>query len=172
MGLPAPPPLDLSTSANYLWTVIDKRIQAAVQGGMNTWGRPRSRTVTLNFPIAGSSGSPPPGWLVSVGIAHSIKIVGWTINAIAPGSIVLDVRVSIVESGGGGVQPAFVSLNGSSNYITHSGFTSVSTSTDAWDLTQVDGGSFLHIYCISSLNIGSAVLALRAIDTESRTLAP
>ena len=170
-GPPAPPQADPTTTANYLWSIIDKRIMDSVKTMMDGWGRPRSRTLTINFPIAGNQGAPVPGWLVSVGIAHNIKIVGWAINAIVPGSIVVDVRVSTIQASSG-TQPAIISLPGSSNYISHSGYTSFSNDTSAWDTTQVTAGAFMHIYVISASGIEDAVLALRVIDMDSKTISP
>lgn len=172
MGLATPPPprVDPLTTANYFWSILDKRVQDTVASMMGSWGRPRQRTLTINFPIAGTD-PPAAGWVASVGIAHPIRIVGWMVNAITAGSITVDLRVSSVLANSG-TQPAYTSLPGASHLITHSGYTSSSMDTSAWTNTQVDGGSFLNVYVIGSAGIADATLALRVIDMESRTLAP
>jgi hypothetical protein len=168
---PGQAPNDPVITANYLWSVIDKRIQDSIRAAVGVLGRPRSRVLTINFPVAGTGGAPVPGWIATAGIAHNIKVIGWTLNAITAGSITLDVQVSDVPSSSG-TPPSFRSLPGPSHFISHSGYTSFDTDVANWNFTQIDAGSFIHIYVVSATGIGAATLALRVIDMDSRTFSP
>lgn len=174
---PAPPKPDLVSSAGQFWTLIDKRVNTIVQQVLLRWGKPRSRVVTINFPIAGKT-TPLVGWIASVGIAHNIKIVGWSINAIVSGQVVVDVQVSTVPASSF-TTPALVSLPGAAHFpsmnFTFFGqprlaFTAQSQDTSGWVSNQVSAGSFLHVFIVSATTIAQAVLVLRVIDTDSKTL--
>lgn len=167
----SPPPADLSASASNLWKVIDRRIQDAMENILNRWGRPRARTMTINFPIAGAT-VPLAGWVASCGIANNIKIVGWEINAIIAGTVSLDVQVSTMQTSPA-TSPARTSLNGVSNYLTMTaGFTTSSQDTSTWTTNLVSNGAVLHLYVISATTLTQAILVLRVIDMDSKVLQP
>lgn len=167
---PPPPEFNTQSSASLIWTLIDKRINNAVLIALAKLGRPRSRTVTINFPAAGTT-TPVAGWIASVGIAHNIKVVGWSINAVVAGQITLDLRVSTIADSPS-IAPPMISLPGSSHYMSLNGYSTFSVDTTGWVSNMVNAGNILHVFVISATNIQQAILVLRVIDTDSKTLAP
>jgi len=163
-----PPLPDPQSTANYFWSILDKHIQNTFGSLLGEWGTPRSRILTINFPIAGSVATPATGWVASCGIGHNIKVVGWMVNAIIPGTVSLQVQQSSVQEDSGTV-PGFTEMTSSA--LAHSGYTTFSNDTSDWNTTLVSGGSFIHVY-ITGVDdaIRSAVLALRVIDQDSKTI--
>ena len=164
---PPPPPSIISTS--QIWSIIDRRVQDIIQAVLDLWGRPRSRMMTINIPLAGAVDIPVAGYLVSVGIANNIKIIGWEINALTQGSISLDIQVSTIQVNPSTV-PVLTSLPGSSHYLTLTGYSTSNQDTSGWTTNQVSAGAILHIIVNSAATISRAVLVLRVIDMDSKTL--
>lgn len=162
-----PPSPDPQSTANFFWTILDKHIQNAIQGFLNQWGTPRSRILTINFPLAGDAGPPSTGWVASCGVGHNIKVVGWMVNAIVPGTVSLQIQQSSVQADPGDV-PSYTEMTNTP--ISHSGYTTFSNDTSDWNTTFVSGGSFVHVFITASGDLQEATLALRVIDQDSKTI--
>src|SRR6185437_11746020 len=87
------PGAQANAAAGALWSAIDLRAQTAVQDYVRqNLGIPRPRTMTCTIPL----GSTPPvqGWFTSVAIFQAVRITGWVVQALTPGTMTLDICVS------------------------------------------------------------------------------
>lgn len=161
---------DSSASITTFWSIVDKRINAAIRDFMRQQlGTPRPRAMSINIPLADTVSTPAVGWLQSIVIFHTSRLVGWEINAIVPGSITVDIRVSTIPSSPS-TQPTLTSCPGVGNFPSLTGYAVAGRDLSKWAIQDIQAGSVLHIYVISASAIKQAILGLQIIDLVGKTL--
>lgn len=166
----SPPPIDQSTLATRFWTLVDQRINALLDSVLRArFGQPRARYLTLNVPLAGEL-TPSPGWLTSVVLDSTCRVVTWEIMALVPGTVTIDVRYSAIPASPGTV-PSQTSMPGLA-YPSLNGYAVYSQDTSAWAHTQVQAGMVMHFYVLAASGIQQAVLGLTMMDLDGRVLQP
>lgn len=162
-------PGDQTAAANRFWTLFDQRTLGLVNSLLRRrLGSPRSRLMTLNVPIAGPI-PPTTGWLTSVAVDTTVRVIGWQMLALTPGQIVVDVRISTIPTSPA-FPPVLTSMPGSAHFPSLNGYGVVSRNTSGWARTEVQAGNILHFYVISASNIAQAVFGLQLMDLDARML--
>lgn len=163
-------PTDPSASVTQFWSLVDQRINEAIQTTFRReLGVPRPRPMSVNIPIADTSTTPVVGWLTSVLIFHTSRINAWEINALIPGSISLDVRVSTIPPNPA-TPPTLTSCPGPSHFPTLNGYATAGRDTSGWQIRDIPAGSVLHVFVNSAASLKQAVFGIQLIDLTGKLL--
>lgn len=163
------PQADTSASFTTFWSLVDQRINAAIRDALRTMGVTRARGLTLNIPLADSVNAPGAGWLQSVVIFHTCRVTAWEIIALTSGSIVIDVRKSVIPANPSTV-PILTSMPGSANFPALNGYATASYDTSAWTNRDIQAGDVLHFYVQSASGIRQSILGLQLMDMYGKVL--
>lgn len=171
----APPvqPPKPQASASGFWTLIDERVNDAIKDVLQRlFGVPRPRPVVVNIPLVGGTGvQPVEGWLASAVMPYAnMRIVGWSMQALAAGAITIDIRSSSIQaSPATPISP--VSMPGIANVLSLNGYSVTSQDTSAWNSRDLTAGSVINVYVMSvDTAIRSCVLALQLLDLDGKVL--
>lgn len=169
-GPTAAPPADQIAAANKFWAGIDERVDNRINGNIQeNLGIPRNRVITINIPLASATSTPSAGWLTSIFVDSPIRIVGWQIHALGPGTVTIDIQYSSIQVDPL-TEPLLVSLPGLvENFPSLNGYTVASQNTTAWFQRDLLSG-VLNIIVVEATGILAAVMGLECIDLGSRVL--
>lgn len=172
--IPPPPPQLDTTSAQttQFWRTVDSRSVKITRDLLQReYGQPRARYMTMNVPIAGANSPPVPGWVASVVMQTTCKVIAWHMMALVAGTITLDIQQSVFPTSPS-TPPSLSSMPGPGQHLTMNGYTAQSQDTSAWTNNQIIAGSVLHFFVDSVQGVQQAVLGLRLQDLDAMMLQP
>lgn len=166
------PPDPSSAEMTQFWRIVDARATTIATNLLQRkYGVARARYMTLNVPIAGSDTPPVPGWLTSVVVSTTCKVIAWHMMALVSGTIQIDIMQAVFPTSPS-TPPSLFSMPGPGNLLAMNGYTAHSQDTSAWSNNQIPAGSVLHFFIDSVVGVQQAVLGLRLQDLDARMLQP
>lgn len=156
---PAPPHAPNWTA---FWTALDSLVDEHINGYAVANQR-RFRMPTLIIPLAGDQ-TPVAGYLASAAVTFNCRVVAYTIAALTPGTITIDIRRSSVAS-----HPQTDSLPGATLPSLNGTLTDPPlVPTDTWASRELMDGDMLWIYATNVGSIAQALLVLRLQDLDEQ----